>query len=64
VTKEKNKSVQFKSTATMNADTARLCIGTVPHLPPAIATDLKISLSEASVTKVKKVSSVQMNSDN
>jgi hypothetical protein len=49
VTKQKNKSVRFESTATMNADIARLRgfeterIGTVPHLPPAPTTDLIIS---------------------
>ena len=54
VTKEKNKSVQFKRTARTNENTARLLgfeterdhavrIGTVPHLPPALTTDLIIS---------------------
>jgi hypothetical protein len=46
----------------MNAGTVRLQgieterIGTVPHLPPALTTDLILSLSEASETKEKNKS--------
>jgi hypothetical protein len=48
----------------MNADTARLRIGTVPHLPPALPTDLIISYLNLVCQREKQVSSVQTHSNN